>query len=131
MLGDFYGNESRRISPAEIALKQLARLNEDQKKAFFRIKEALDDPSSQRCFFVEGSGGTGMNYYSIFKIIYFIGKSFLYNSVMKWMLAGKPNPEEEAMSLSKDCEQFKKMALRSTDQCTNILFFKYFKLVCF
>lgn len=56
---DFYGDSPRTISPQQLALEGVQKLNEDQLKAFTEIKTALVEKSPERLFFVEGAGGCG------------------------------------------------------------------------
>uniref|UniRef100_A0A914I102 ATP-dependent DNA helicase n=1 Tax=Globodera rostochiensis TaxID=31243 RepID=A0A914I102_GLORO len=75
---EFYGNEnSRRKTPQQIALANIGRLNIDQRDAFDQISNAILSVNGQRLFFLEGAGGCG--------------KTFLYNTLIKWCYAGKPS----------------------------------------
>jgi hypothetical protein len=57
---EFYGAEKdSKKKPAELALEQITKLNADQKAAFDHVKNAIVGVSEQRCFFIEGDGGTG------------------------------------------------------------------------
>uniref|UniRef100_A0A183C066 ATP-dependent DNA helicase n=1 Tax=Globodera pallida TaxID=36090 RepID=A0A183C066_GLOPA len=75
---EFYGNENaRRKTPQQIALANIGRLNIDQRDAFDQISSAILSVDGQRLFFLEGAGGCG--------------KTFLYNTLIKWCYAGKPS----------------------------------------
>ncbi|KAL3071933.1 hypothetical protein niasHS_017226 [Heterodera schachtii] len=78
LLDDFYGGDAnqRRKSPQQVAVEQVARLNVDQMAAFDKISQALLGGGEHKLFFLEGAGGCG--------------KTFFYNTLIKWCVAGKP-----------------------------------------
>uniref|UniRef100_A0A914I8I8 ATP-dependent DNA helicase n=1 Tax=Globodera rostochiensis TaxID=31243 RepID=A0A914I8I8_GLORO len=77
LLDEFYGDQQGRAkSPQQIAIEKIGLLNKDQRNAFNDISSAIRSADGQRLFFLEGSGGCG--------------KTFLYNTLIKWCLAGKP-----------------------------------------
>uniref|UniRef100_A0A914I8K2 ATP-dependent DNA helicase n=1 Tax=Globodera rostochiensis TaxID=31243 RepID=A0A914I8K2_GLORO len=78
---DFYGDHAQRLTPQKLVEKHVKKLNVDQRKAFACITEAVNGRGNKRCFFVEGSGGCG--------------KTFLYNTLIRWCLAGKPQINSE------------------------------------
>lgn len=59
----FYGKCDRNVSWKDVARYYYKRLNSDQKQAFRSISNAIDGTSSDRLFFIEGEGGTGIIYY--------------------------------------------------------------------
>lgn len=75
-MDDFYGQESKDKTYVQIVDKAIRSLNDDQKKAFSRISDAILGRSREKHFFIEGEGGTG--------------KTFLYNTLIRWCLSGKP-----------------------------------------
>lgn len=97
ILDDFYGNYKRDITPQAVALKEIAKFNKDQKEAFGKIAKSVQNKDMHcrgRCFFVNGSGGCGI--ISSRKNIIFIiilGKTFLYNALIRWCFAGMPDPD--------------------------------------
>ena len=98
LLDDFYGSDTaRRKSPQQWAIEQIGKLNADQRMAFDKVKAAITGESQQKLFFIQGDGGTG---YSVMLIVfkYIIGKTFVYNTLLRWCYAGKPNPDEPAHS---------------------------------
>ncbi|KAL3125241.1 hypothetical protein niasHT_005847 [Heterodera trifolii] len=78
MLDDFYGGDAnqRRKSLQQIAVEQVGQLNADQMVAFDKISQAVLSGGEQKLFFLEGAGGCG--------------KTFFYNTLIKWCVAGKP-----------------------------------------
>ena len=46
-----------------------------------------------RLFFIEGAGGCG-KIVSILKFHTYLGKTHLYNTLIRWILAGKPDPNQ-------------------------------------
>ena len=94
LLNDFYGAEKIRRSPQQFVTDQVEKLNKDQRAAFDRISSAILDGRGRRLFFVEGAGGCG-NFFSVllrsFSIFRVKGKTYLYNTLIRWILAGKPN----------------------------------------
>lgn len=72
LLDDFYGSYKRHMTPQQVASDQISKLNKDQLNAFEMIAESLlKKPSNSRglpLFFVEGSGGCGM------QIVFFLIK---------------------------------------------------------
>jgi len=86
----YYGSASRDKSVQEVALDFVKKLNPDQMAAFDEIAQALLGRGAQRLFMVKGDGGCGNLFYFIICII-FIGKSYLYNTLIRWVLAGKPD----------------------------------------
>jgi hypothetical protein len=97
MLEDhFYGrdiNKKNRPNPQRFALNQIARLNNDQRAAFDTIAAALSSCVGDRLFFIEGAGGTGkLEFFITHSNSRFLGKTFLYNVLIRWCLAGKPTP---------------------------------------
>ena len=95
MLNDFYGAETIRNSPQQFVLDQVEKLNKDQRAAFDRISSAILDGDNRRLFFVEGAGGCGKFYCSLICYISVskrvLGKTYLYNTLIRWILAGKPS----------------------------------------
>uniref|UniRef100_A0A183CL31 ATP-dependent DNA helicase n=1 Tax=Globodera pallida TaxID=36090 RepID=A0A183CL31_GLOPA len=78
---DFYGENVKRLTPQKLVEMHVKKLNVDQRNAFACITEAVKGRGNKRCFFVEGSGGCG--------------KTFLYNTLIRWCLAGKPQSNSE------------------------------------
>lgn len=76
---EFFGADNSFQSPQQFALHHIAQLNSDQKTAFQSISDAVMGKNSQKLFFIEGSGGCG--------------KTYLYNALIRWCLAGKPSSE--------------------------------------
>ncbi|KAL3115858.1 hypothetical protein niasHT_007158 [Heterodera trifolii] len=78
LLDDFYGGDAnqRRKSLQQIAVEQVEKLNADQMAAFDKISRAVLNGGEQKLFFLEGAGGCG--------------KTFFYNTLIKWCVAGKP-----------------------------------------
>ena len=95
-LNDFYGAERNRTSPEKFVFNQVEKLNKDQRAAFDRISSAILEGNDHRLFFVEGAGGCGklfrlsfLNFHSV--VLGFSGKTYLYNTLIRWILAGKPS----------------------------------------
>uniref|UniRef100_A0A183CL30 ATP-dependent DNA helicase n=1 Tax=Globodera pallida TaxID=36090 RepID=A0A183CL30_GLOPA len=79
MMDGFYGNEERqRKTLQQVAVQGVHRLNSDQRKAFNCVTDAISGRGEERYFFIEGAGG----------------KTFLYNTLIRWCLAGKPTLED-------------------------------------
>ena len=78
LMDDFFAADgARNSSLTSVVIADIQKLNIDQRKAFDRICAAITGRGEQRCFFVEGAGGCG--------------KTFLYNTLIRWCLAGKPD----------------------------------------
>ncbi|KAL3118683.1 hypothetical protein niasHT_006511 [Heterodera trifolii] len=78
ILDSFYGDDAgqRRKPPQQVAVEQIGRLNPDQRAAFDAISTAILGGCDQKLFFLEGAGGCG--------------KTYFYNTLIKWCIAGKP-----------------------------------------
>jgi hypothetical protein len=61
LMDDFFGNEDRRRkTPQQVALEGIAKLNNGQRRAFYRFKAALNNGiGAKKLFFLEGAGGCG------------------------------------------------------------------------
>lgn len=96
---DFFGVEKETTSAQGFVLSNIEKLNADQYQAFRKISGAVLGTNKQRLFFLEGAGGCGMlPFIFIFILLpFFIGKTFLYNTIIRWILAGKPLPEAESL----------------------------------
>ncbi|KAL3105716.1 hypothetical protein niasHT_029001 [Heterodera trifolii] len=84
LLDGFYGGDAnqRRKSLQQIAVEQVGQLNADQMVAFDKISQAVLSGGGQKLFFLEGAGGCG--------------KTFFYNTLIKWCVAGKPMLSDSA-----------------------------------
>lgn len=92
VLDEFYGEDlDKKQSPRQIAWNNIRILNIDQRKAFEKISEAIIGKNSQKLFFIEGEGGTGTLHLDF--LVDFLGKTYLYNTLIRWCLAGKPEEE--------------------------------------
>jgi hypothetical protein len=67
---EFYGAEKNsKNKPTQLALEQIERLNSDQKAAFQQVRNAIVGESDQRCFFIDGDGGTGRKWFLLYFVI--------------------------------------------------------------
>ncbi|KAL3079415.1 hypothetical protein niasHS_013061 [Heterodera schachtii] len=86
ILDSFYGEDAgqRRKPPQQVAVEQIGRLNPDQRDAFAEISTSILGGCDQKLFFLEGAGGCG--------------KTYFYNTLIKWCIAGNPPLDGNANS---------------------------------
>ncbi|KAL3110874.1 hypothetical protein niasHT_014811 [Heterodera trifolii] len=86
ILDSFYGDDAgqRRKPPQQVAVEQIGRLNPDQRDAFAMISTSILGGCDQKLFFLEGAGGCG--------------KTYFYNTLIKWCIAGNPPLDGNANS---------------------------------
>lgn len=95
---DFYGDDrQRKNSPQKTAINHVRKLNRDQRVAFDRVSQSILGKGDNHLFFIEGAGGCGI-YLLFFRYLlygYITGKTHLYNTLIRWCLAGKPALDTE------------------------------------